>query len=163
MTTLLCVQEAAMEQPPCLKALRMTTILDFCSNLNVRRQQSQTQHSLNHNYTPVQLSPEAQLFSMQEGMQQAGMAMQAHPELRNLYMVGSETLIQALMRQSVSLLRQQQVPGAAQASQQAFEMVQQVRCLPLLHAQAAALQGHCCAVRSLLAPQPDAKGELPYA
>lgn len=99
---------------------------------------------------------------MQEGLQQAGVAMQAHPELRNLYMIGSETLIQALTRRSVSLLRQQQVLGAVQASQQAFEMVQQVRCLPLLHAQAAALQGHCCAVHTLLAPQPAAKGELPY-
>ena len=88
--------------------------------------------------------------------------MQAHPELRNLYMSGSQVLIQAQMRQAVSLLRQQQAAGAAQASRQAFDMVQQVRCLPLLHAQAAALHGRCCAVHSLLASQPAVKGTHPY-
>ena len=67
------------------------------------------------------------------------------------------------MRQSVSLLRQQQVPSAVQASRQSFDMVQQVRCLPLLHAQAAALHGRCCAVRTLLASQLAAKGEQPHA
>lgn len=87
---------------------------------------------------------------------------QAHPELRNLYMGGSEVLMQAQMRQAVSLLRQQQAAGAAQASRQAFDMVQQVRSVPLLHAQAAALHGRCCAVQSLLASQPAAKGEQPY-
>ena len=91
------------------------------------------------------------------------MAVQAHTELRNLYVAGNETLVHALMRQSVSLLRQQQVPSAVQASRQAFDMVQQVRCLPLLHAQAAALHGRCCAVQTLLASQPAAKGEQPYA
>ena len=89
--------------------------------------------------------------------------MQAQPELHNLYMAGTETLIQALMRQSVSLLRQQQVPSAVQASRQAFHMVQQVHCLPLLHAQAAALHGRCCAVQTHLASQPAAKGEQPHA
>ena len=96
---------------------------------------------------------------MQEALEQACVALQAHPKLRNLYMAGSETLIQALMRQSVSLLRQQQVAGAVQASRQAFELVQQVRCLPLLHAQAAALHGRCCALQTLIASQPATKGD----
>ena len=99
---------------------------------------------------------------MKEALQQACVAMQAHPELRNVYMAGSKTLIKAMMRQSVSLLRQQQLASAVQASAQAFDLVQQVRCLPLLHAQAAALHGRCCAVQTLLASQPAAKGERLY-
>lgn len=73
-------------------------------------------------------------------------------------MVGSETLIQALMRQAVSLLRQQQAGAAVEASRQAFDRVQQVRCLPLLQAQAAALLGRCCTVHSHTASQPAAIG-----
>ena len=86
-------------------------------------------------------------------------ALQVHTELRNLYMVGSDTLIQALMRQAVRLLRQQQAAAAVEASTQAFEMVQQVRCLPLLQAQAAALLGRCCIVHSHTASQPAAIGQ----
>lgn len=102
-------------------------------------------------------------IDLQEALQQACVAMQAHPELCNLYTAGSETLTQALMRQAVSLLRQQQVPSAVEASRQAFDMVRQMRCLPLLHAQAAALHGRCCAVQTLLASQPAAKGEPQHA
>ena len=100
---------------------------------------------------------------MQQALQQAVVSMQAHPELRNLYVTRSEAFIHTLMRQAVSLLRQQQVSGAVQASRQAFDMVQQVRCLPLLHAQAAALHGRCCAVQSLLASQPAARGDQSHA
>lgn len=102
--------------------------------------------------------------SQQQGkaLWQAVAVLQGHPELCNLYMSVTEVLIQAQMRQAVSLLRQQQAAGAAQASRQAFDMVQQVRCLPLLHAQAAALHGRCCAVQSLLASQPAQKGEQSY-
>lgn len=78
----------------------------------------------------------------------SALLLQAHPELRNLYTVHTEGLIHALMRKSVSLLRQQQAPAAVEAAQQAFAMVQQLRCLPLLQAQAAALLGHCCTVHS---------------
>ncbi|KAL0048239.1 hypothetical protein WJX82_010821 [Trebouxia sp. C0006] len=85
---------------------------------------------------------------------------QAHPELRNLYTVHTEGLIHALMRKSVSLLRQQQAPAAVEAAQQAFAMVQQLRCLPLLQAQAAALLGHCCTVHSHLLHPPLAAGEM---
>ncbi len=87
--------------------------------------------------------------------------LQAHPELRNLYTVHTEGLIHALMRKSVSLLRQQQAPAAVEAAQQAFAMVQQLRCLPLLQAQAAALLGHCCTVHSHWIKAPLAAGNLP--
>ena len=63
------------------------------------------------------------------------------------------------MRQALSLLRQQQPAGAVEAARQAFEMVQQVRCLPLLQAQAAALLGRCYTVHSHLATQPFAGKE----
>ncbi len=86
--------------------------------------------------------------------------LQAHPELRNLYTVHTEGLIHALMRKSVSLLRQQQAPAAVEAAQQAFAMVQQLRCLPLLQAQAAALLGHCCTVHSHLINDSPAAGSL---
>ena len=81
---------------------------------------------------------------------------QAHAELRNLYTVHTEGLIHALMRQSVSLLRQQEAAGAVGAARQAFELVRHLRCLPLLQAQAAALLGHCCTVHSHLGPHPAA-------
>ena len=91
---------------------------------------------------------------------QCALRLQAHPELRNLYTVHTEGLIHALMRKSVSLLRQQQAPAAVEAAQQAFAMVQQLRCLPLLQAQAAALLGHCCTVHSHLLHPPLAAGTL---
>jgi len=86
--------------------------------------------------------------------------LQVHPELRNLYTVHTEGLIHALMRESVSLLRQQQAPAAVEAAQQAFAVVQQLRCLPLLQAQAAALLGHCCTVHSHQISAPLAAGSL---
>ena len=93
-------------------------------------------------------------------MLRRALLLQAHPELRNLYTVHTEGLIHALMRKSVSLLRQQQAPAAVEAAQQAFAMVQQLRCLPLLQAQAAALLGHCCTVHSHLLHPPLAAGTL---
>ena len=76
--------------------------------------------------------------------------MQVQPELHNLYIAGSECFIHCLMRQAVSLLRQQQTTRAVVAAQQAFAAVQHVRCLPLLQAQAAALLGRCCTVQTHL-------------
>jgi hypothetical protein len=93
-------------------------------------------------------------------MLHCALLLQAHPELRNLYTVHTEGLIHALMRKSVSLLRQQQAPAAVEAAQQAFAVVQQLRCLPLLQAQAAALLGHCCTVHSHLMHPPLAAGIL---
>lgn len=93
-------------------------------------------------------------------MLQCALLLQAHPELRNLYTVRTEGLIHALMRKSVSLLRQQHAAAAVEAAQQAFAMVQQLRCLPLLQAQAAALLGHCCTVYSHMISTPLAAGNV---
>ncbi len=87
---------------------------------------------------------------------------QAHADLRSLYAVGTEALIHALMRQAVSLLRQQQAAAAVDVARQTCEMVQQLRCLPLLQAQAAALLGHCYTVHSHKASLPTA-GNQCYA
>ena len=94
-------------------------------------------------------------------MLRRALLLQAHPELRNLYTVHTEGLIHALMRKSVSLLRQQQAPAIVEAAQQAFAMVQQLRCLPLLQALAAALLGHCCTVHNHRISVSLAAGSLP--
>lgn len=78
--------------------------------------------------------------------------MQAHAELRNLYAEGSLELVHATMRSAISLLRHKQFVGAVEAAQQAFALLQHFRSQPFLHAQAAALLGHCCMLHTHTAP-----------
>ena len=85
---------------------------------------------------------------------QAKVSVQAHAELRNLYAEGSLELVHATMRSAISLLRHQQFAGAVAAAQQAFDLLQHFRSQPLLHAQAAALLGHCCMLHQHTAPAP---------
>ncbi len=137
----------------CLTATQACNTKQHCSCLS---QCSHTQHEQKCNT----VTHEGWKANKTIEVLQCALLLQAHPELRNLYTMHTEGLIHALMRKSVSLLRQQQAPAAVGAAQQAFAMVQQLRCLPLLQAQAAALLGHCCTVHSHLINAPLAAGSL---